>query len=160
MDGSYGIFPETGQLQTEEVDMFGDHFYPPNATRFDTGVQAVNKAGRNYLAGEFDWTQLNGGDDLATWLAHVKDTDGTGDIFWSLFGHDDACCEFVEHDDGESFYYLRQNATNLYTTQGKILIDHAAAITGVKQPVAFPAVACPQFKFPSSLAPPGFPFET
>lgn len=25
--------------------------------------------------------------------------------FWSLFGHDDQCCLYVEHNDGYSFYY-------------------------------------------------------
>lgn len=66
------------------------------------------------------------------WLATVKNSPGAGDVFWSLFGHDDECCQFVEHDDGESFYYLRQDPTNLYTTQGKILIDHAAQLTGMR----------------------------
>ncbi|KLO17386.1 glycoside hydrolase [Schizopora paradoxa] len=156
MDGSYGIFPETGQLENEVVDIFSDHFYPPNITRFSTGFSEVSKAGRNYLAGEYDWTGLNGGDDLTTFLSTIKDSKGAGDIFWSLFGHDDACCEFVEHDDGESFYYLRQNTTNLYIDRGDIIIDHAAEMTGSKVPETMPAVACPQFAFPKDLLPHGF----
>ena len=74
----------------------------------------------------------NGGDDLTTFLTTIKESKSAGDIFWSLFGHDDACCEYVEHDDGESFYYLRQNATNLFVDRGNIMIDHAAEMTGLK----------------------------
>lgn len=47
-----------------------------------------------------------------------------------MFGHDDQCCQYVEHDDGFSFYYLREDPTNLYITQGKKLVDHAVQITG------------------------------
>jgi hypothetical protein len=25
------------------------------------------------------------------------DSDGSGDLFWSLFGHDDRCCDWVDH---------------------------------------------------------------
>ena len=121
----------------------------------------------------FAWQ--NGGDDLTSFLSTVTESAGAGDIFWSLFGHDDACCQFVEHDDGESFYYLRQNATNLYIDRGQILVQHAGQITGVSGrfiqcsvdsldffliPSAvstpFEAVACPQTKFPKALLPPGF----
>jgi len=156
MDGTYGIYPDTPQLSTEIVDIFGDHFYPANISKFETGLDLVNKAGRAYLSGEFDWTELNGGDNLTTFLSTIKDSPAAGDIFWSLFGHDDECCQYVEHDDGESFYYLRQDPpTNLYIDQGNILIQHAAQMTGTQVPKVLPAVACPQFEFPESLLPQG-----
>ncbi|KAH8118194.1 glycoside hydrolase [Phellopilus nigrolimitatus] len=112
MDGSYGIFPETGQLANENVDIL--------------------------------------------------------DFFWSLFGHDDECCQYVEHDDGESFYYLRADPpSNLYIDRGNILIEHAGQISGAEGDLKLkfasrqshkllPAVACPQYRFPESLLPPGF----
>ncbi|KAA1472200.1 glycoside hydrolase [Dentipellis sp. KUC8613] len=152
MDGSYGIYPDTDQLDTKEVDIFGDHFYPANISKLTTGMDLVNKAGRNYLAGEYDWTGLNGGDSLESFLSAITKSAGAGDAFWSLFGHDDNCCQYVEHDDGESFYYLRENDTVPYISQGKILIEHAAQIAGEKVPTNFPAVACPQYKFQPSLS--------
>ncbi|TFY81777.1 hypothetical protein EWM64_g2234 [Hericium alpestre] len=154
MDGSYGIFPDSGQLETREVDIFGDHFYPPNITKLTTGMDLVNKAGRNYFAGELDWTGNNAqSDPLDEFLSVITKSSGAGDAFWSLFGHDDNCCQYVEHDDGESFYYLRENDTMPYISAGKTLIEHAAEITGQKKPTKFPAVACPQYKFSSSLLP-------
>ncbi|TFY71901.1 hypothetical protein EVG20_g1114 [Dentipellis fragilis] len=175
MDGSYGIYPDTDQLDTKEVDILcvfpgsvcmnggsdpssppsGDHFYPANISKLTTGMDLVNKAGRNYLAGEYDWTGLNGGDTIESFLSVVTKSAGAGDTFWSLFGHDDGCCQYVEHDDGESFYYLRENDTVPYISQGKILVEHAAQITVQKVPTGFQAVACPQYKFSSSLIPHG-----
>ncbi|VDB95985.1 unnamed protein product [Peniophora sp. CBMAI 1063] len=142
MDGSYGVFPET--LGNEVVDIFGDHFYPPNITRLSSGIEAVEQAGRVYFAGEYDWTGVNGGNDLTSFLGAVEASQSAGDFYWSLFGHDDACCQYVEHDDGFAFYYLRGNDTDLYVQRGDILIDHAARMTGVKAPKAPRKVACPQ----------------
>ncbi|CAH7685360.1 glycoside hydrolase superfamily [Phakopsora pachyrhizi] len=31
--------------------------------------------------------------------------DSSGDLFWSLFGHDDQCCDWVEHSDGYTLHY-------------------------------------------------------
>ncbi|KAI0310840.1 glycoside hydrolase [Amylostereum chailletii] len=163
MDGSYGIFPET--LVNEVVDIFGDHFYPPNITRLTQGMDLVTAAGRNYVAGEYDWTGLNGGDDLSTFLSTIhRASVKPGDAFWSLFGHDDACCNYVEHTDGESFYYLRQdNGTlanapaDIFLERGKVLVAHAAEMAGEAAPERMPAVACPQTAFPPDLVPPGFP---
>ncbi|KAF8588241.1 glycoside hydrolase family 5 protein [Ramaria rubella] len=154
VDGTYGLWPGTGQLSNTVVDIFSDHFYPPNITKYETGRDMVTAANRNYLAGEYDWTGLNGGDDLTDWLAAIKSSGvGDGDIFWSLFGHDDECCQYVEHDDGESFYYQR---SALYIEQGDIMIKHANEINaGPSLPQILPEVACPQWRFPASLIPPG-----
>ncbi|TDL25766.1 glycoside hydrolase [Rickenella mellea] len=150
-DGSNGVFLGTDQFTNKQVDIFGDHYYPQNLTTFTTHQAAVTAAGRNYLAGEVDWKD----GDLVTFFHAIAKTGTAGDFYWSLFGHDDACCNYVEHNDGFSFYYLRPNATNLYVNQGKILINHAAEMNGLAAPTKFPAVACPQWKFPRILVPPG-----
>jgi len=148
MDGSYGIFPDSGQLQNEVVDIFSDHFYPPNITKFEQGTSLVKAVGRNYIAGEFDWVEASGGDPLDAFLQKVTDSGFAGDFYWSLFGHDDQCCQYVEHDDGESFYYQR-NAN--YTAKGNILINHATQISGKQDPEILPQIACPAAKFPFGL---------
>jgi len=155
VDGSYGIDVASGMLNNEQVDIFSDHFYPPNITRYQTGQQAVTKAGRNYFAGEYDWTGENGGDSLDKFLAAIQNSGvGDGVAFWSLFGHDDACCQWVEHDDGESFYYQR---SPLYIQQGNIIISANNKLNaGPSIPQILPQVACPQpSRFPIELFPPG-----
>lgn len=60
-DGTYGVFPDSGQLAVQEVDVFSDHFYPLDTTKFLTGFSHVQAADRIYLAGEIDWTGEHGG---------------------------------------------------------------------------------------------------
>ena len=72
-----------------------------------------------------------GGDNLTEFLETVQEYTGVGDAFWSLFGHDDECCQYVEHDDGYSFYYLRENNSLPFLEQGKVITDHAAAMRGL-----------------------------
>ncbi|KAI0271554.1 glycoside hydrolase superfamily [Gloeopeniophorella convolvens] len=152
LDGSYGIFPDSGQLDNKVVDIFSDHFYPANISKLETDLALVKTANRNFLAGEFDWVGTNGGDPIPDFLEVIQKTGYAGDFFWSVFGHDDACCQYVEHDDGFSFYYQRDA---FYTQQGNMLIGHATATSGKQVPEILPEVACPAAKFPLALLPPG-----
>ena len=54
-DGTYGIYEGTGQVDVKVVDVFSDHFYPPNITKLESGIALAHGAGREYFAGEFDW---------------------------------------------------------------------------------------------------------
>lgn len=51
----------------------------------------------SHRAGEYDWTNNNGGDSLDSYLAAIEKVAYLGDMIWSLFGHDDQCCAFVQH---------------------------------------------------------------
>jgi hypothetical protein len=123
-------------------------------------MSLVKAAGRNYLAGEFDWVgavslflpfsisistvvispdhvlpcsdipflsisglmsslrrrKLNrqltntlvtqsGGDPLASFLSKVEESGFAGDFYWSLFGHDDQCCQYVGKFLSSSLYH-------------------------------------------------------
>lgn len=110
---------------------------PPSISKLITGATLVNQVGRNYLAGEYDWTGVKGGDDLANWLATIRTLPGAGDIYWSLFGRSDSCCGYVEHNDGESFFYQRQGAptgsmwpSDIFTRRGRILAEHSSSMSG------------------------------
>lgn len=42
----------------------------------------------------------------AFWSETEKiNSDGSGDLFWSLFGHDDRCCDWIDHTDGYTIHY-------------------------------------------------------
>jgi len=152
LDGNYGIFPGSGQLENQVVDIFSDHFYPANISKLETDISFANAAQRSFLAGEFDWVGASGGDDIPTFLQDIVNTKTAGSFFWSFFGHDDQCCQYVEHDDGFSFYFQR---TSFYTQQGNILINHAVEMGGAHVPEILPEVACPAAKFPAALIPQG-----
>lgn len=85
VDGTYGI--NSTHFDIEEVDIFSDHFYPPNATRLKEGIDLVAGTERAYFAGEYDWTGLNGGDDIRDFFEVLDNSEiTTGSAFWSLFG--------------------------------------------------------------------------
>lgn len=141
LDGTYGIFPESGQLDVAEVDVFSDHFYPLDTSKFLAGYAPVRAADRVYLAGEIDWTGLNGGAELTDFLGVLEAQKGAGSLIWSLFGHSDDCCSYVEHDDGFSFFFKRDE---FYQTQGDKLIAHAKRMNkGRVAPEVLPQLACP-----------------
>ncbi|EJD39084.1 glycoside hydrolase, partial [Auricularia subglabra TFB-10046 SS5] len=140
-DGTYGIYPDTGQLDVNEVDVFSDHFYPLDATRFRSGLVETEAVDRVYLVGEFDWRGKSG-TDVETFFRDLEAQRGaTGTLYWSMFGHSDDCCSYVEHDDGFSFYYKRDD---FYHARGDILTAHAARLNnGRAAPEILPQVACP-----------------
>lgn len=101
VDGTYGI--NATHLGIPEVDIYSDHFYPLNVAKLEQGISQVRAAKKVYLAGEYDWTGLNGGttpqgDSPANFYhaieAHQasKDPVIVGDLFWSLFMHNVPDC--------------------------------------------------------------------
>jgi mannan endo-1,4-beta-mannosidase len=101
VDGTYGV--NTTHFAVSEIDIFSDHFYPLNTTILESDIAAVKTANRVYLAGEIDWTGLNGGQELQgdsltnfynAILARQNSTAPVvaGSLFWSLFGRDVPDC--------------------------------------------------------------------
>jgi len=123
LDGTYGI-NET-HFAVQEVDIFSDHFYPLNVTKLTEGIDAVTTANRVYLAGEIDWTGLNGGttfqgDSLENFygsiLARQNTTNPTvaGSLFWSLFGRDVPDCGVsYKNDNGIKLTRSRRTLATL-----------------------------------------------
>jgi mannan endo-1,4-beta-mannosidase len=102
IDGTYGV--NTTHFAVSEVDIFSDHFYPLNIAILESDIAEVQSANRVYLAGEIDWTGLNGGTSLqGSSLADFYDailsrqnmTEPVvaGSLFWSLFEHNVPDCE-------------------------------------------------------------------
>jgi mannan endo-1,4-beta-mannosidase len=106
IDGTYGV--NTTHFAVSEVDIFSDHFYPLNTTILESDITAVESANRVYLAGEIDWTGLNGGtmlrgSSLADFYEVILNRQNltkpvvAGSLFWSLFGHNVPDCEVCVH---------------------------------------------------------------
>ena len=101
IDGTYGV--NATHFAVEEIDIFSDHFYPLNTTILESDIAKVESANRVYLAGEIDWTGLNGGttlqgSSLADFYEVILERQNltkpvvAGSLFWSLFGHDVPNC--------------------------------------------------------------------
>ena len=87
------------------VDIFQQHFYPPNEASLIATAAAVAAAGRAYIAGEYGWITGSALTYNATTLACLRSGGNcSGTLAWSLFPHGDAH-GFVQHSDGFAFHY-------------------------------------------------------
>jgi len=148
IDGTYGV--NTTHLSIAAIDILSDHFYPPNNTKLNDDIALVEAADKVYLAGEIDWTGLNGGDTLQSFGAIIKDRQKlakpvvAGELFWSLFMHDVPNCNiFVNHSDGFTLQY--NNPLNTAQANGQIsmLREQFWAMQNVAVGAELPPVACP-----------------
>ncbi len=87
MDGNYGV--NANSLSIPSVDVYSDHFYPPDSNRLRTESAATSGANKAFISGEYDW-QTSIGTPLSTFLTSVlNNTNVSGAMFWSLWPHDD-----------------------------------------------------------------------
>ncbi|GAA98564.1 glycoside hydrolase family 5 protein [Mixia osmundae IAM 14324] len=148
IDGTDGIWNYTTKvsapgLKSSYIDIASDHLYPLNTGLFNQDLTLVKSNNKNLLIGEFDWTGQNGGATLSSYISGVEATSYVGSMAWSVFGHDDNCCQFVSHSDGYSIYYPNGNTAAL---EGNVLAlsQHWHRLTGQTPPKTLKAVACPQ----------------
>lgn len=98
VDGTYGV--NTTHFDVDEIDIFSNHFYPPNTTKLELDLAAVQGANRAYFAGEYNWTgpdATGGPANLVSFFDILEDSPvAAGDAFWSLFGRNLPDCN-VSH---------------------------------------------------------------
>ena len=104
IDGTYGVNGYALTLNSPYIDVYSDHFYPMSASRVSNDAANVVAHSKVFIAGEYDWDNAQGGDSLASFLSAIESSGAAGDLFWSLFGHNDTG-GFVQHNDGETLHY-------------------------------------------------------
>ena len=115
MDGNdmnSGELPNAkADLALPNVDMYTAHYYPLNVNKLKEQANATQDANKVFVIGEYDWTNQHGGDALADFLQEIQQNAAiSGDLFWSLFGHDDMG-RYVQHNDGYTLHYPGDNTT-------------------------------------------------
>jgi mannan endo-1,4-beta-mannosidase len=92
MDGNYEQANEqnnfSSDLSLPDVDIYTGHYYPPTITALTRESQQVEKANKVFIVGEYDW-EARTGDSLAHFLSAIEQGQIAGDMYWSLFSHDD-----------------------------------------------------------------------
>jgi hypothetical protein len=121
-DGHQGV--DTNALGYSVIDLYTSHFYPMSINILKNDAKSVSRAYKVYFVGEFDWLGKSGsGNSLSTFLSYIENTPTvSGDLFWSLFPHNDLN-GFVQHKDGFTFHYTGGNAN--METRGQQLRTHA-----------------------------------
>lgn len=97
VDGTYGV--NATHFDVEEVDIYSNHFYPPDVGKLERDLQLLRESGvaRPYFAGEYGWVGSgNPGsapDEMEAWFRVIEESDiAIGDTFWSLFGRNMPNC--------------------------------------------------------------------
>lgn len=127
LDGNYGVGVD--DLSLADVDAVSDHYYPAGIARLREDAAAARRAGKVFIAGEYDWQGLNGGDPLDGFLAAALATPAvSGDLFWALMPHLDTF-GYVGHDDGYTLHY--PGDTPAMRARAGALRRHAYAMSGL-----------------------------
>jgi mannan endo-1,4-beta-mannosidase len=129
VDGNYGI--NSTHLSISTVDIYSDHFYPPNTSRMLSDAKTVKAANKVFYVGEYDWTGQNGGSDLASFLNAIQTSTASGDTYWSLFEHNDVN-GFVNKADSLALHYTGDTAD--MKSRVVLLRNHAYAMGGQAVP--------------------------
>ncbi|GAA5820735.1 hypothetical protein JCM10212_006727 [Sporobolomyces blumeae] len=152
LDGTNGFYNYTTKatslgLTNRGVNMVTDHGYPRSVPLFNAQVPLAANNAKNFLIGEWDWTNSFGGSSIDDYITALEGNAYVGDMIWSLFGHDPQCCAYVTHNDGYSLYY--PNGPNTADQQANILkvVQHWYRVTNRPIPSTLPGVACPQPEF-------------
>ncbi|GAA6021428.1 hypothetical protein JCM11491_006706 [Sporobolomyces phaffii] len=159
LDGTNGFYNYTTKatppsLTNRGVGMVSDHAYPRNVALFNAQKPLAANALKNFVVGEYDWTNSFGGSSLDDFITALEGTPTSGDMVWSLFGHDAQCCNFVTHNDGYSLYYPNGNVNKTSGAPDTVLqanilkvVQHWYRVTNRPVPATLPGVACPQPEF-------------
>jgi mannan endo-1,4-beta-mannosidase len=88
VDGTYGV--NTTHLSIPAIDIFSDHFYPPDIAKLEKDISLVQSVSKVYIAGEYDWTgNVPSAASLPEFFSSIEASPVVGgDLFWSLFMHD------------------------------------------------------------------------
>ncbi|KAH9821557.1 glycoside hydrolase superfamily [Melampsora americana] len=106
-----------------------------------------------FVLGGIGYSVGVGWNGLESLLSTMENSGGNGGLYWSLFGRDDGCCGFVNHNDGFTLHYPGQGDAERQRISR--LVTHAARIGGrIKfqktESVPWVNVVCPQIGWTNS----------
>ncbi|KAG0707071.1 glycoside hydrolase [Suillus ampliporus] len=144
IDGTYGV--NATHLSIPTIDIFSDHFYPPNIAQLEIDISLIQSVHKVYIAGEYDWTGNNpSASPLPEFFSSIEASPVVGgDYFWSLFMHDvPDCMIYVNHTDGETLQYGNPENTVQNNTQISEIRQHLFRMQGQNVSSYLPPVPCP-----------------
>lgn len=120
----------TDDLALPTVDIYTAHYYPVIKDAFKTQLQQVENARKTFLIGEYDWNTTKG-DTLSDFLQTVEQSGATGDLYWSLFPHNDTS-GFVQQKEHYTLHYPGDSPT--MSAKAQLLRTHAYTMQGEHPP--------------------------
>jgi mannan endo-1,4-beta-mannosidase len=120
-------------LDLSDVDIYTGQYYPLNSSALNMQAGQALRANKVFIAEEYAWNNMGGGSPLSAFLTSVETNFAiAGDLFWSLFSHNDTY-GYVQHHDGYTLHY--PGDTQDMRDRVEELRAHAYAMKGVRVPV-------------------------
>ncbi|MCJ1252037.1 hypothetical protein MMC30_009275 [Trapelia coarctata] len=149
IDGTYGI--NKTHLDIPTIDIFSDHYYPPDNSKLQTAIALVASVNKTYLVGEYDWTANNPqASSLQSFYNIIESRQSNpepvvvGDLLWSLFIHDVPNCNiYVNHTDGFTLQYGNPANSAQNNTQISLIRQHFFKMKEQTVDSYLPAMPCP-----------------
>ncbi|HWS83934.1 MAG TPA: glycoside hydrolase family 2 TIM barrel-domain containing protein [Ktedonobacteraceae bacterium] len=136
MDGNYEQADELANflpdLNIKTVDIYTGHYYPPTISALQTEVNQVTNAQKVFIVGEYDWNTTQG-DSLSNFLSSISQSSVAGDMYWSLFPHDNNH-GFVANTEHFTLHY--PGDTSDMQSRVSLLRTHAYRMQGLSVPTA------------------------
>ena len=122
----------SSDLSIPTVDIYTAHYdgYSPRIATLRMQIEQATDADKAFIVGEYDWN-TNQGDSLSDFLSFIEQSDLAGDMYWSLFPHDDKY-GFVQHNEHYTLHY--PGDTPDMQSRIKLLRTHAYAMRGLSVP--------------------------
>lgn len=119
-------------VQLPGVDIYTGQYYPLNISALTAQAGLAHRANKVFIAEEFAWNNKGGGDALPRFLDAIEGNDAiAGDLFWSLFAHNDTF-GYVQHHDGYTLHY--PGDTDDMQWRAQFLRTHAYHMKGIPAP--------------------------
>ncbi|GAC1367170.1 MAG: hypothetical protein NVS2B12_24490 [Ktedonobacteraceae bacterium] len=119
-----------GELDLPFVDIYSGHYYPPSSAELRAQAALTQAAQKVFIAEEYDWN-TNDGASLSSFLTAIEQSAIAGDLYWSLFPHDDMY-GFVRQDEHFTLHY--PGNTLDIQARVRLLRAHAYALRGFPMP--------------------------
>jgi hypothetical protein len=138
MDGNYeqanAYSNFLSDVRINTVDLYSGHYYPPTNTALQRELQQAKSAQKVFIVGEYDWNTKQG-DSLSTFLSTIEQSSVAGDLYWTLFPHDDSH-GFISHNEHFTLHY--PGDTPDMRKRVRLLRAHAYAMQGRAAPTTAP----------------------
>lgn len=120
----------TQELALPDIDIYTGHYYPPSIADLTAQTVMAQGAQKVFIAEEYDWNTV-AGDSLSSFLSAIEQSDVTGDLYWSLFPHNDLH-GYVQQNEHFTLHY--PGDTPDIQARVEMLRAHAYALSGLPMP--------------------------
>jgi mannan endo-1,4-beta-mannosidase len=118
-------------LNIDSIDIYTGHLYPPDVSLLTTQLNQALSAKKAYIIGEFDWN-ADQGTPLHLFLPAIERSQTAGDLYWSLFPHNN---QFGFVPESEHFTLHYPGDTPNIRNRAQELVTHAYAMQGLPVPL-------------------------